>query len=109
MPAELILGSYMSKAVDVYSFAMIMYELLTGSQLFEGMRQSQARAPPGLHPPMSTITPWSEDGLSPEHRQIMRMTVERSLLLGPENSRASTHALQGVACTASAHGWHAFV
>ena len=41
MPAELLLGSYMTKAVDVYSFAMLMHELLTGSQLFEGMRQSQ--------------------------------------------------------------------
>ena len=42
MPAELLLGSYMSKAVDVYSFSMLMYELVTGTQLFEGMRQSQA-------------------------------------------------------------------
>lgn len=42
MPAELLLGSYMSKAVDVYSFSMLMHELVTGTQLFEGMRQSQA-------------------------------------------------------------------
>jgi hypothetical protein len=31
----------MSKAADVYSFAMMMHELLTGQQLFQGMRQSQ--------------------------------------------------------------------
>ncbi len=31
----------MTKAADVYSFAMLMHELLTGQQLFEGMRQSQ--------------------------------------------------------------------
>ncbi len=34
----------MTKAADVYSFAMLMHELLTGQQLFEGMRQSQVRA-----------------------------------------------------------------
>ena len=33
----------MTKAADVYSFAMLMHELLTGQQLFEGMRQSQVR------------------------------------------------------------------
>ncbi len=31
----------MTRAADVYSFAMLMFELLSGQQLFEGMRQSQ--------------------------------------------------------------------
>lgn len=34
----------MTRAADVYSFAMLMHELLTGQQLFEGMRQSQVTA-----------------------------------------------------------------
>ena len=41
MPAELLMEGKMTKAADVYSFAMLMHELLTGQQLFEGMRQSQ--------------------------------------------------------------------
>jgi serine/threonine protein kinase len=41
MPAELLMEGRMTKAADVYSFAMIMWELLTGRKLFEGMRQSQ--------------------------------------------------------------------
>ena len=44
MPAELLMEGKMTKAADVYSFAMLMHELLTGQQLFEGMRQSQASA-----------------------------------------------------------------
>ena len=44
MPAELLMEGKMTKAADVYSFAMLMHELLTGQQLFEGMRQSQVRA-----------------------------------------------------------------
>ena len=43
MPAELLMEGKMTKAADVYSFAMLMHELLTGQQLFEGMRQSQVR------------------------------------------------------------------
>ncbi len=44
MPAELLMEGKMTKAADVYSFAMLMHELLTGQQLFEGMRQSQVSA-----------------------------------------------------------------
>ena len=45
MPAELLMEGKMTKAADVYSFAMLMHELLTGQQLFEGMRQSQVSLP----------------------------------------------------------------
>ena len=45
MPAELLMEGKMTKAADVYSFAMLMHELLTGQQLFEGMRQSQVSPP----------------------------------------------------------------
>ena len=45
MPAELLMEGKMTKAADVYSFAMLMHELLTGQQLFEGMRQSQVSSP----------------------------------------------------------------
>lgn len=31
----------MTKAADVYGFAMIMWEMVTGEKLFAGMRQSQ--------------------------------------------------------------------
>jgi len=41
MPAEMLMESKMTKAADVYSFAMIMWELVTGKKLFEGLRQSQ--------------------------------------------------------------------
>lgn len=41
MPAELLMEGKMTRAADVYSFAMLMFELLSGQQLFEGMRQSQ--------------------------------------------------------------------
>lgn len=36
----------MTRAADVYSFSMLMFELLIGAQLFEGMRQSQVRSSP---------------------------------------------------------------
>lgn len=41
MPAEMLMESKMTKAADVYSFAMIMWELVSGKKLFEGLRQSQ--------------------------------------------------------------------
>ncbi|KAK9904772.1 hypothetical protein WJX75_002233 [Coccomyxa subellipsoidea] len=41
MPAELLMEGKMTRAADVYSFSMLMFELLIGAQLFEGMRQSQ--------------------------------------------------------------------
>lgn len=33
----------MTKAADVYSFGMLMWEVVTGKKLFEGLRQSQVR------------------------------------------------------------------
>lgn len=48
MPAELLMEGKMTKAADVYSFAMLMFELLTGNQLFESMRQSQVSFQPDL-------------------------------------------------------------
>ena len=43
MPAELLLEGKMTKAADVYGFAMLALELFTGDQLFKGLRQSQVR------------------------------------------------------------------
>lgn len=43
MPAELLLEGKMTKAADVYGFAMLAWELFTGDQLFKGLRQSQVR------------------------------------------------------------------
>ncbi|KAK9808405.1 hypothetical protein WJX73_001070 [Symbiochloris irregularis] len=37
MPPELLRDGIFSRAADVYSFAMIMWELLTGSRLYPGM------------------------------------------------------------------------
>ena len=41
MPAELLLEGKMTKAADVYGFSMLAWELFTGEQLFQGLRQSQ--------------------------------------------------------------------
>lgn len=35
----------MTKAADVYGFSMLSWELFTGQQLFQGLRQSQVRDP----------------------------------------------------------------
>ena len=35
----------MTKAADVYSFGMLMWEVVTGKKLFEGLRQSQVGSP----------------------------------------------------------------
>ena len=44
MPCELLMDGRMSKAADVYSFAMLMCEMVTGSQLFQGLHQSQVES-----------------------------------------------------------------
>ncbi len=44
MPAELLLEGKMTKAADVYGFSMLAWELFTGEQLFQGLRQSQVLA-----------------------------------------------------------------
>ncbi|CAL8464411.1 g3946 [Coccomyxa elongata] len=41
MPAEMLMEGKMTKAADVYSFGMLMWEVVTGKKLFEGLRQSQ--------------------------------------------------------------------
>jgi serine/threonine protein kinase len=43
MAPELLQKGKMTRAADVYSFAMIMVELFTGKRLFEGLAQQQAR------------------------------------------------------------------
>lgn len=48
MPAEMLKKGKMTKAVDVYSFAIIMLELFMGDLAFRGMSSSQARAAPRL-------------------------------------------------------------
>jgi len=44
MPAEMLKDGRMTKAVDVYSFAIIMVELFAGDMVYRGMSSSQARA-----------------------------------------------------------------
>ena len=36
-------GGKLTKATDVYSFAMIMWEMYSGTALFRGMNSSQVR------------------------------------------------------------------
>ena len=43
MPAEMLKDGKMTKAVDVYSFAIIMLELFSGDMVFRGMSSSQVR------------------------------------------------------------------
>ncbi len=45
MPAEMLMEGKMTKAADVYSFGMLMWEVVTGKKLFEGLRQSQVGSP----------------------------------------------------------------
>ena len=45
MAPELLQAGKMTRACDVYSFAMIMVELFTCRRLFEGLQQQQVRAP----------------------------------------------------------------
>jgi len=44
MPAEVLQHNRMSRGADVYSFAMIMWELLAGRRVYEGYIATQARA-----------------------------------------------------------------
>jgi serine/threonine protein kinase len=41
---ELLKDGKLTKAADVYSFAMIMWEMYTGTALFRGMNSTQVRA-----------------------------------------------------------------
>ena len=52
MAPELLQAGKMTRACDVYSFAMIMVELFTCRRLFDGLQQQQARTLPcsGLSP-----------------------------------------------------------
>ena len=43
--AELLQDGRVTRATDIYSFAMIMMELYTGRQLFEGLRSQQVAGP----------------------------------------------------------------
>lgn len=45
MAPELLQKGKMTRAADVYSFAMIMVELYTCKRLFEGLAQQQVCAP----------------------------------------------------------------
>ena len=40
---ELLKEGKLTKAADVYSFAMIMWEMYSGTALFRGMNSSQVR------------------------------------------------------------------
>ena len=54
MAPELLQKGKMTRAADVYSFAMIMVELFTCKRLFEGLAQQQVPScPPLLAPPSS--------------------------------------------------------
>ncbi len=46
MAPELLQKGKMTRAADVYSFAMIMVELFTCKRLFEGLAQQQVQSPP---------------------------------------------------------------
>ena len=43
---ELLKEGKLTKAADVYSFAMMMWEICTGTMLFRGMNSSQVLATP---------------------------------------------------------------
>ena len=42
---EVLQEGRVTRASDVYSFAMIMLELITGERVFDGFTSSQVRAP----------------------------------------------------------------
>lgn len=50
MPAEVLQHNRMSRGADVYSFAMIMWELLAGRRVYEGYIATQARPSPVTSP-----------------------------------------------------------
>ena len=57
MSPELLQAGKMTRAADVYSFAMIMVELFTCRRLFEGLAQQQARQRP-LLPLQPVVQRW---------------------------------------------------
>ena len=58
MAPELLQKGKMTRAADVYSFAMIMVELFTCKRLFEGLAQQQVPASqPSLIAPPSRVSP----------------------------------------------------
>ncbi|KAK9826762.1 hypothetical protein WJX81_007239 [Elliptochloris bilobata] len=59
MPAEMLKDGKMTKAVDVYSFAIIMLELFMGDMVFRGMSSSQVfyKVLMGYRPPVPECMP----------------------------------------------------
>ena len=55
MAPELLQKGKMTRAADVYSFAMIMVELFTCKRLFEGLAQQQVLPLPSLSSPASSV------------------------------------------------------
>jgi serine/threonine protein kinase len=54
-PQEVLLDGRLTRASDVYSFAMIMLEIFTGKPVFEGYTSSQVST--HLHHPL--CLPWA--------------------------------------------------
>ena len=62
----------MTKAADVYGFSMLAWELFTGEQLFQGLRQSQVLVMAALP------TAPSLDGMSPFTCFRLRHTLRQA-------------------------------
>jgi serine/threonine protein kinase len=64
-PPELLLYGQMSKSADVYSFAVLVWEMCSGRRPFAGMSHSQVlhavglgrtlEVPPGIPPGLSSL------------------------------------------------------
>lgn len=112
MAPEVITESLHSKAADVYSFAVVLWELLTCAKPYSGMHYAQivhaiaqskglevpSAAPPGLQQLFSScLAPRPED--RPQFEQVVRQLeeLEASGVLEAADARAAEAAAAGAA------------